>query len=195
MNKSSFFAFLTIFLLMLLGIKGFYLLQHRPRNGEQSFFSFVMAEDRGKDRAKDIAKDVEDDQPFRHFQPNRFRRAAAPEVDLAIRRQLDAAAAETPTLPTTENSNAAENDFVSVNEQIAAIYSLMPPADSARIIGDMATQQIISLFKLMRPEDASAVLLHLPLEKAREITEQMLEQALGNPLETENMPERIESPS
>ena len=39
----------------------------------------------------------------------------------------------------------------------------------------METGQIVRLLKLMRPEDASAVLARLPLAKAREVTERMLE--------------------
>lgn len=51
----------------------------------------------------------------------------------------------------------------------------MAPEDAARIIGTMETGQIVRLLKLMRPEDASAVFARLPLAKAREVTERMLE--------------------
>ena len=37
MHKSSFFAFLAVFLLILLGLKGFHLLQYRPWHADGHF--------------------------------------------------------------------------------------------------------------------------------------------------------------
>ena len=73
-------------------------------------------------------------------------------------------------------SDAPETgETFSAARRIAGIYARMAPEDAARIIGTMKTGQIVRLLKLMRPEDASAVLARLPLAKAREVTERMLE--------------------
>ena len=130
MHKSSFFAFLAVFLLILLGIKGFHLLQYRPWHADGHF------------RYLSAAIGTTENGYFRRHERTVRRRGGAPEVDLAIRRQLDAdAAAASP-----------------------AGYSDAPE-----------TGEIVRLLKLMRPEDASAVLARLPLAKAREVTERMLE--------------------
>ena len=147
MHKSSFFAFLAVFLLILLGLKGFHLLQYRPWHADGHFRYLSAAAG---------ATEIENGYFRRHERTVR-RRGGAPEVDLAIRRQLDADAAAA--------SPAGYSDAPETGETFSA----------ARIIGTMETGQIVRLLKLMRPEDASAVLARLPLAKAREVTERMLE--------------------
>ena len=83
MHKSSFFAFLAVFLLILLGIKGFHLLQYRPWHADGHFRYLSAAAG---------ATEIENGYFRRHERTVR-RRGGAPEVDLAIRRQLDADAA------------------------------------------------------------------------------------------------------
>ena len=100
-------------------------------------------------------------------------RGGAPEVDLAIRRQLDADAAA--ASPAGYSDAPETGETFSAARRIAGIYARMAPEDAARIIGTMETGQIVRLLKLMRPEDASAVFARLPLAKAREVTERMLE--------------------
>ena len=81
MHKSSFFAFLAVFLLILLGIKGFHLLQYRPWHADGHF------------RYLSAAIGTTENGYFRRHERTVRRRGGAPEVDLAIRRQLDADAA------------------------------------------------------------------------------------------------------
>ena len=83
MHKASFFAFLAVFLLILLGIKGFHLLQYRPWHADGHFRYLSAAAG---------ATEIENGYFRRHERTVR-RRGGAPEVDLAIRRQLDADAA------------------------------------------------------------------------------------------------------
>ena len=83
MHKSSFFAFLAVFLLILLGIKGFHLLQYSPWHADGHFRYLSAAAG---------ATEIENGYFRRHERTVR-RRGGAPEVDLAIRRQLDADAA------------------------------------------------------------------------------------------------------
>ena len=83
MHKSSFFAFLAVFLLILLGLKGFHLLQYRPWHADGHFRYLSAAAG---------ATEIENGYFRRHERTVR-RRGGAPEVDLAIRRQLDADAA------------------------------------------------------------------------------------------------------
>lgn len=169
MNKSSFFAFLAVFLLVLLGIKGFHLLQHRPWHADGHFRYLSAAVDTSEN----------ENGYFRRHERAVHRRGGAPEVDLAIRRQLDAAAeAVTPPASPVGYAEPPEaGESLSAGRRIAGIYARMAPEDAARIIGTMDTGRIVRLLKLMRPEDASAVLARLPLEKAREATERMLEQS------------------
>lgn len=161
MHKSSFFAFLAVFLLILLGIKGFHLLQHRPWHADGHF------------RYLSAAVGTTENEYFRRHERAAHRRGGAPEVDLAIRRQLDADAAA--ASPAGYSDTPETGETFSAARRIAGIYARMAPEDAARIIGTMGTGQIVRLLKLMRPEDASAVLARLPLAKAREVTERMLE--------------------
>ena len=77
MHKSSFFAFLAVFLLILLGLKGFHLLQYRPWHADGHFRYLSAAAG---------ATEIENGYFRRHERTVR-RRGGAPEVDLAIRRQ------------------------------------------------------------------------------------------------------------
>ena len=163
MHKSSFFAFLAVFLLILLGIKGFHLLQYSPWHADGHFRYLSAAAG---------ATEIENGYFRRHERTVR-RRGGAPEVDLAIRRQLDADAAA--ASPAGYSDAPETGETFSAARRIAGIYARMAPEDAARIIGTMETGQIVRLLKLMCPEDASAVFARLPLAKAREVTERMLE--------------------
>ena len=73
MHKSSFFAFLAVFLLILLGIKGFHLLQYRPWHADGHFRYLSAAAG---------ATETENGY-FRRHERTVHRRGGAPEIGRA----------------------------------------------------------------------------------------------------------------
>ncbi len=99
-------------------------------------------------------------------------RPGSPEMEEAIRRHLDAdALAATPRIP---QFDTLPEESLFYGRRLAGIYARMAPEDAARIIETMDSREIISLLQMMRTEDAAAILTRIRLDKAREVTEQML---------------------
>ncbi len=96
----------------------------------------------------------------------------SPEMEQAIRRRLDADALA--AAPGGSQFNALPDESLFYGRRLAGIYARMAPEDAARIIETMDSREIVRLLQMMRTEDAAAILTRIRLDKAKEVTEQML---------------------
>lgn len=164
MKKSSFFALLAVVLLLLFGIKVGRIINHGPKHTGISHSLSV-------NNTGITQNHTQNDHDIG-------------QLDRAIRRRLDADAAA--VAPVRYDYDLPESENIFYNRRLAGIYARMNPEDAARIIETLDSCQIIRLLKIMRSEDAAAVLSRMKLEKAREITEQMLEDTGNNRCQTLN---------
>lgn len=164
MKKSSFFALLAVVLLLLFSIKAGRIISHGQKH-TGTFHSLSV------NNAAINEKHTRNDHDIG-------------QLDRAIRRRLDADAAA--AAPVRYDYDLPESENLFYSRRLAGIYARMNPEDAARIIETLDSCQIIRLLKMMRSEDAAAVLSRIKLEKAREITEQMLEDTGNNRCQTLN---------
>lgn len=104
--------------------------------------------------------------------PTALPHPGSPEMEQAIRRRLDADALT--AVPGGQQFDALPDESLFYGRRLAGIYARMAPEDAARIIETMDSREIIRLLQMMRTEDAAAILTRIRLDKAKEVTEQML---------------------
>lgn len=154
MKKTLLFIILALTATALLGIKTTRLLNVRlPENTLFLTTGFrLFTTTAGQSSSSDHTD-------YNSERPNRYK------MEQAIRRQLDADAAQT-----TRQQNASETA-----RQIAEIYTRMSAQKAARIMETMPVPQIILLLQLMETEKASVVLSLMNPDTARIVTTQMLQ--------------------